>query len=75
MALITYNQLKEVLTDFKTKIKATFVEDITYNVITNKLSKTKNGNTEVVIDHVVENWGDLEHTKYAPIQNIFDKSC
>ena len=74
MALITYNQLKEVLTDFKTKIKATFVEDIAYDVITNKLSKTKNGNTEVIIDHVVENWGDLEHTKYAPIQNIFDKT-
>lgn len=73
MALISYNQLKEVLTDFKTKIKATFVEDITYNAITNKLSKTKNGNTEVVVDHVVENWGDLEHTKYAPIKNLFNK--
>lgn len=74
MALISYNQLKDVLTVFKTKIKATFVEDITYNVITNKLSKTKNGNTEVVIDHVVENWSDLEHTKYAKTQNIFDKN-
>ena len=74
MALISYNQLKEVLTDFKTKIQAKFVEDIAYDVITNKLSKTKNGNTEVVVDHVVENWGDLEHTKYAKIKNIFDKN-
>lgn len=82
MALISYNQLKEVLTDFKTKIQAKFVENITFDdsidVATNKskntLKQTKNNQETVVINHVVEDWGDLEHTKYAKIQNIFDKN-
>ena len=82
MALISYNQLKEVLTDFKTKIQAKFVEDITFDdsidVATNKykntIKQTKNNQETVVINHVVEDWGDLEHTKYSPIQNIFDKN-
>ena len=82
MALISYSQLKEVLQDFKTNIQAKFVENITFDdsidVATNKskntLKQTKNNQETVVINHVVENWGDLEHTKYAPIQNIFDKN-
>ena len=82
MALISYSQLKEVLQDFKTNIQAKFVENITFDdsidVATNKskntLKQTKNNQETVVINHVVENWGDLEHTKYAPIQNIFDKT-
>ena len=82
MALISYSQLKEVLQDFKTNIQAKFVENITFDdsidVATNKskntLKQTKNNQETVVINHVVEDWGDLEHTKYAPIQNIFDKT-
>ena len=75
MALISYSQLKEVLQDFKTNIQAKFVENITFDdsidVATNKskntLKQTKNNQETVVINHAVGNWGDLEHTNYAPI--------
>lgn len=82
MALISYEQLKEVLQDFKTKIQAKFVENITFDdsidVATNKpkntLKKTINGQPEEVINHVVTEWQDLKYTTQSTNFNIFNPS-
>lgn len=71
--IVNYEKLKTILEALWNKTKDKFIEDIVYEVDTNELSKTKNGTKEVVIDHVVERWGDLEHTLHPKNKNIFDK--
>lgn len=71
--IVNYEKLKTILEALWNRTKDKFIEDIVYEVDTNELSKTKNGTKEVVIDHVVERWGDLEHTLHPKNKNIFDK--
>lgn len=75
-------QFEHVIKSLWDKAKEKFVEDITFdkdvdsqtNKPKNTLKKTKNGQTEDVVNHVVTEWKDLEYATQSTNFNIFNPS-
>ena len=75
-------QFQDVIIDLWNKVKEHFVSDITFvktidttmNKTNNTLKKIKNGQEEVIIEHIINEWDDLEYVSRFSSPNVFDKN-
>lgn len=52
--------------------KSRFIEEITFDNTTKRLTRTKNGQEDEVVNKIVTEWKDLDHVSDITSTNIFD---